>query len=259
MGFEFGSRDRNACLAALAGWFALVLPLFVAFDEVSPYMDEIFHIPQAQKYCQGDFKYWDPKITTFPGLYLVSAIVKFAFFHAEQSSCTTKFLRGTNVVLGAAIVVTLFFLVKRREPEPFLAALQALNIALFPPLFFFNFMYYTDVGATLWVLLAIALVGRHNTGSSVLSVFCSSLACGIGTMFRQTNAVWSLFVFGICVLEFVEASTLWGPKLTSRSNNLSSFFGQLYWLMRSLVANARILLVERSLLLLLLTPALFFW
>lgn len=31
--------------------------------------DEIFHIPQAQKYCQGKFFEWDGKITTPPGLY----------------------------------------------------------------------------------------------------------------------------------------------------------------------------------------------
>jgi alpha-1,2-glucosyltransferase len=33
------------------------------------YMDEIFHVPQAQAYCRGDFTYWDDKITTPPGLY----------------------------------------------------------------------------------------------------------------------------------------------------------------------------------------------
>ncbi|CAN0525123.1 unnamed protein product, partial [Ectocarpus sp. 12 AP-2014] len=31
--------------------------------------DEIFHVPQAQAYCQGDYGRWDPKITTPPGLY----------------------------------------------------------------------------------------------------------------------------------------------------------------------------------------------
>jgi alpha-1,2-glucosyltransferase len=29
--------------------------------------DEFFHVPQAQKYCDGDYT-WDPKITTPPGL-----------------------------------------------------------------------------------------------------------------------------------------------------------------------------------------------
>ena len=39
---------------------------------VEPYMDEIFHIPQAQRYCDGNFTQWDNKITTLPGLYLFS-------------------------------------------------------------------------------------------------------------------------------------------------------------------------------------------
>jgi alpha-1,2-glucosyltransferase len=29
--------------------------------------DEFFHVPQAQRYCRGDYT-WDPKITTPPGL-----------------------------------------------------------------------------------------------------------------------------------------------------------------------------------------------
>jgi DIE2/ALG10 family len=27
-------------------------------------------VPQTQRYCAGEFGVWDPKITTFPGLYL---------------------------------------------------------------------------------------------------------------------------------------------------------------------------------------------
>jgi hypothetical protein len=33
-----------------------------------PYLDEVFHIPQAQVYCEGRFDVWDDKITTPPGL-----------------------------------------------------------------------------------------------------------------------------------------------------------------------------------------------
>ena len=35
-----------------------------------PLQDEIFHVPQTQEYCIGHFSHWDPKITTFPGLYI---------------------------------------------------------------------------------------------------------------------------------------------------------------------------------------------
>lgn len=36
--------------------------------------DEPFHIPQAQAYCNGDWSVWDPKITTPPGLWLLTEI-----------------------------------------------------------------------------------------------------------------------------------------------------------------------------------------
>ena len=32
------------------------------------HQDEVFHVPQAQKYCEGRFNEWDDKITTPPGL-----------------------------------------------------------------------------------------------------------------------------------------------------------------------------------------------
>lgn len=32
--------------------------------------DEPFHVPQTQRFCSGLFHRWDPKITTFPGLYI---------------------------------------------------------------------------------------------------------------------------------------------------------------------------------------------
>jgi len=36
--------------------------------------DEIFHVPQVQAYCAGNFSHWDPMITTLPGLYSMSWI-----------------------------------------------------------------------------------------------------------------------------------------------------------------------------------------
>jgi hypothetical protein len=30
-------------------------------------------VPATQRYCAGDFRTWDPKITTFPGLYVLGA------------------------------------------------------------------------------------------------------------------------------------------------------------------------------------------
>ncbi len=62
-----------------ATWFNLVSskipePYLVSYEEIEQYkiltfaQDEFFHVPQAAKYCKGDYS-WDPKITTPPGLY----------------------------------------------------------------------------------------------------------------------------------------------------------------------------------------------
>ncbi|CAK9295568.1 unnamed protein product [Gordionus sp. m RMFG-2023] len=37
-------------------------------------MDEIFHVPQSNHYHKFRFDIWDNKITTFPGLYIISLI-----------------------------------------------------------------------------------------------------------------------------------------------------------------------------------------
>ncbi|KAI9178909.1 glucosyltransferase [Blastocladiella emersonii ATCC 22665] len=56
-------------LLATAGWWAVS-------DRVpQPYMDEPFHVPQAQAYCAGDWDAWDPKLTTPPGLYAVAVVL----------------------------------------------------------------------------------------------------------------------------------------------------------------------------------------
>lgn len=90
--------------------------------------DEIFHIPQAQNYCQGDWLSWDPKITTFPGLYIVSAglyrILRFVVdsgivFAAapEGGTCTVDFLRAVNLVMGTACVPVLFSILSSMYPD----------------------------------------------------------------------------------------------------------------------------------------------
>ncbi|OAY76656.1 Dol-P-Glc:Glc(2)Man(9)GlcNAc(2)-PP-Dol alpha-1,2-glucosyltransferase [Ananas comosus] len=58
---------RIAVAAAAGAW---AIPIAILVDRLvpDPYMDEIFHVPQAQRYCGGDLRSWDPMITTPPGL-----------------------------------------------------------------------------------------------------------------------------------------------------------------------------------------------
>ena len=84
-----------------------------------PYLDEVFHIPQAQQYWAGNFTEWDPKITTPPGLYLISTFFNGAWKPFTKSAeQTTTELRGVNFWAIYGILIALYALsaVAVRQP-----------------------------------------------------------------------------------------------------------------------------------------------
>ena len=110
------------------------LVIFTLINQAQPtaYMDEIFHIPQARKYCYGKFRevvrpllinyiiligfeyatkltqysliflQLDDKITTLPGMYLVSVgILNPISVLAQRIFCEVSHLRLINTVLSS--------------------------------------------------------------------------------------------------------------------------------------------------------------
>ena len=84
-------------------------------------MDEIFHIPQAQRYCDGNFTQWDNKITTLPGLYLFSVgLLDPAYkmstglgYNSNDGDtflnfCSVKMLRSVNLLMSIINIVLLY-------------------------------------------------------------------------------------------------------------------------------------------------------
>ncbi len=73
----------------LDGWAArLYLPSFL--------QDEIFHVPQTQRYCAGQWREWDSKITTFPGLYFLGVV----FGRAAHAVATVQGLQVPPAAVG---------------------------------------------------------------------------------------------------------------------------------------------------------------
>ncbi|PVI07788.1 glycosyltransferase family 59 protein [Periconia macrospinosa] len=179
-----------------------------------PYLDEFFHVPQAQRYCRNDFT-WDPKITTPPGLqvYLVSLLIK------NVAGCETSNLRALNVaaiclvcILSYNILVALHKGLPERTEQvkgntsqsiDTLNAHSALNISLFPPLFFFSALYYTDVMSTLVVLLSyLAFLNRDKTSYRFLSKTGTIIIGVLALLFRQTNIFWvAIFPAAMAVVD----------------------------------------------------------
>jgi len=180
----------------------------VLFRGVEVYMDEIFHVPQAQAYCKGDFHRWDEKITTLPGMYYWSYLVTL-FGHLE---CTVESLRLTNVLLAATVP----FFCSRIRTKLFPGDSNEARVAvawivfLYPVAFFFYFLYYSDTASFVFVLALYdtflpvltskekekdpSTQQRRRGGMDILTwllLFCLSSGAILA---RQTNVVWVVFI-----------------------------------------------------------------
>ncbi|XP_030006255.1 dol-P-Glc:Glc(2)Man(9)GlcNAc(2)-PP-Dol alpha-1,2-glucosyltransferase [Sphaeramia orbicularis] len=194
----------------------------VTREQREPYMDEIFHVPQAQKYCSGRFNEWDPMITTLPGLYLVSVgVIKPVVWLADMTGgvvCSTAMLRFINLLFNCGNLYLLYLLtcklhLREKTRTTSRRVLSALSLSTFPVLYFFNFLYYTDAGSTFFILFTylMTLYGCHKA-SALLGV-CSIL-------FRQTNVIWVAFCAGTLVAAKMDET--WRVEQTKKRDEMKS-------------------------------------
>ncbi|VFQ90922.1 unnamed protein product [Cuscuta campestris] len=193
-------------VAFIASLWVIPVSVLVNLIVPEPYMDEIFHIPQAQQYCKGNFTSWDPMITTPPGLYFVSLAHVASLFPGLTSmqvassfseTCTTPILRLVNGVLAVICSILVYDLIALLKPglSDKKATFQAVILALYPLHWFFTFLYYTDVASLAAVLASYLMSLKKNYPFSAL---LSALAVFV----RQTNIVWMIFIACTGVLDF---------------------------------------------------------
>ncbi|PWY84681.1 alpha-1,2 glucosyltransferase alg10 [Aspergillus sclerotioniger CBS 115572] len=199
----------------------LLIPLWMAKINAvvpEPYLDEAFHVPQAQAYWAHKWTHWDPKITTPPGLYLWSYVlcVIALFLRGSPTELTPDALRATNVAATAvALPLRLQTLLDRlrrtRNTRPSGAWLShtVLNICLFPPLFFFSGLYYTDILALLVVIEAYNWDLKRSQGAFAPLQTLVFIVLGLATLaFRQTNIFWvAIFLGGLQVVRRLRLSS----------------------------------------------------
>ena len=73
LGYEMARSLVAATSLLVLGMLAIPLQRMQQVLPDEPYMDEVYHIKQAQAYCSSIYGQWDNKITTYPGLYLLSS------------------------------------------------------------------------------------------------------------------------------------------------------------------------------------------
>ncbi|GAA5824237.1 hypothetical protein JCM3770_004342 [Rhodotorula araucariae] len=222
------ARERVALAARVAAVGAVAVAINCAVPE--PYMDEIFHVPQAQAYCSGDWSYWDPALTTPPGLYLLPAVLShvlravpaFDRIFPAFDPCSVTSLRSLNLLLSLLLPCIYTSLLRlltpshesRRNahdnaPEPTSsatctdmrsAACEGWVIALFPLLGWWSWMYYTDMASVVSVLLCWRAGLRKQYGRSA-ALGAASL------LFRQTNIAWIAFIAAQAAVSEVEQAS----------------------------------------------------
>jgi alpha-1,2-glucosyltransferase len=177
-----------------------------------PYLDEVFHVAQAQAYCAGQFGRWDPKITTPPGLYLLSYLLHQAKHCILGGTyCVLADLRWLNSLVATFVIPAQVWDVYRHSKSrhdganPFHTVI---NIALFPLIFFFSGLYYTDVCSVSFVLGAYEYhlrSLRHAPASrkmDMLKIFATGL-CALSM--RQTNIFWvAVYLAGLHAVHHVK-------------------------------------------------------
>ncbi|KAB5572140.1 DIE2/ALG10 family-domain-containing protein [Coniochaeta sp. 2T2.1] len=222
-------------LRGRSGWGFYLLAWFIGSPWLNnvtskasaPYLDEVFHIPQAQAYCEGKYGVWDDKITTPPGLYLLAAVYHKIF---RNSVCSVYSLRRINL-LGVVLIHLVASSCRQRieargrARTPFSVASPysyhtGVNIALFPVLYFFSALFYTDVYSALFVLLAYENhVVRVASGTNFLSDAWTVLI-GVSTLLmRQTNVFWVVVYMGgleaVHAIRSLRPAAVMTPELTT--------------------------------------------
>ena len=108
--------------------------------------------------------------------------------------------------------------IQKEEEDKTSAELKLLNhcfanafvLSLFPLLYFFTFLYYTDQGSTSMVLITYLLSLQD-------SHFTAALTGAVAVCFRQTNIVWVAFVAGATLLREIE------DELSGLENGIMDF------------------------------------
>lgn len=134
--------------------------------------------------------------------------------------CDPWFLRCTNVA-GLLLISQVALLCRTYiEKRPGVSYMQpsiysvhtAFNVAMFPLLFFFSGLYYTDILSTLVVLISFGNhIARMRSPTSGILSDLITIVLGLVTLwFRQTNVFWVVVFMG--GLEAVHAIKTIAPK-----------------------------------------------
>lgn len=97
-----------------------------------------------------------------------------------------------------------------------MTVLSAFSISLFPLNYFFQFLYYTDSGSTLFVLVSYYLQLKKYYQSS-------AYVAALAILYRQTNVVWLGFSLALLLVTNLEQLVSTRPTAQKNAGSLLVF------------------------------------
>lgn len=182
-------NHRRAWVVGLTYSLALcgVVHYFVNPIQPIPYMDEKFHAAQTLDFINGYWQTWNPKITTPPGLYVLTTLI-WRLVSFEPMVANFRFLNcfiaGANYIVLAELTQDI---------------LKAMAILTLPVLTFTSLLFYTDQLSLLAILLSLI---AQKSSYNFLAFLSGCFACSV----RQTNVVWLAFMVGEHAVQRLAAS-----------------------------------------------------
>ncbi|CAF3813686.1 unnamed protein product [Rotaria sordida] len=151
-------------------------------------------------YCSGNYKHWDPSITTPPGLYIMTHLFEMILNSLQIldktfGQCSLGLARFTNVIFMLALpFIFMKYLEKIKKEDKQTSMLSAICISCHPLIYFFTFLYYTDVGSLFFAMVSLTIhVYHYYLWSAMFSI--------IALTFRQTNIIIVAYEIGLTIIE----------------------------------------------------------
>ena len=149
--------------------------------KIPVYMDEEFHLIQTINYYNDKYNYWNNKLTTFPGTFIIaSSFLKLInFFKGKKFEYFDyiKYSRLFNILISSLSVLLLGLF--KSSSNKFL-----ITITLLPINFFYNFLFYTDSFSTISLIYFFYVILNNKNKFLIL---CTII---ISVLARQNNIIW---------------------------------------------------------------------
>lgn len=167
---------------------SILFNLFNNIEKIQKYMDEEFHLDQTLSYYSNNFKYWNNKLTTFPGTFILSSYCLKLFYLFQipiNQNNSIKIVRLFTIFVSILSFIILGFFRKKVNTEQSIIYKLQLLICFLPINFFYNFLFYTET-FSIFSLILFFYLNLYQTKNFIFRLLSAALC----VLIRQNNIIW---------------------------------------------------------------------